>query len=69
MSARRPARAALADGRGAFRIFARYRRGELRLDERVTRLHPLDRLGEALDDMLCGRNAKGVIAFEPTSSS
>lgn len=51
------------------RIFAHYQRGELRLDELVTRHYPLDRLAEALDDLLSGRNAKGVIVFEPTSSS
>ncbi len=32
---------------GARKIFEHYRRGELRLDELVTRTYPLDRLGEA----------------------
>jgi Zn-dependent alcohol dehydrogenase len=45
------------------RIFQHYQRGELKLDELVTRTYRLDRLGEALDDMLAGRNAKGVIVF------
>jgi Zn-dependent alcohol dehydrogenase len=31
----------------------------------VTRTYPLDELGAALDDMLAGRNAKGVILFDP----
>lgn len=43
------------------RLFARYLAGDLRLDELVTRTYPLERLGDALDDMLSGRNAKGVI--------
>lgn len=45
-------------------IFDRYRRGELKLDELVTRTYRLDQLAEALDDMLAGRNAKGVIVFK-----
>ena len=45
------------------RIFEHYRTGELRLDELVTRTYPLAELGTALDDMLSGRNAKGVITF------
>jgi S-(hydroxymethyl)glutathione dehydrogenase/alcohol dehydrogenase len=53
-------------GRDFERIFGHYRRGELKLDELVTRTYPLDRLGEAIDDMLSGRNAKGVILFEET---
>ena len=46
------------------RIFQHYAKGELRLDELVTRTYRLDQLGEALDDMLTGRNAKGVILFK-----
>jgi S-(hydroxymethyl)glutathione dehydrogenase / alcohol dehydrogenase len=45
------------------RLFAHYASGRLRLDELVTRTYPLDALHEALDDMLTGRNAKGVILF------
>ena len=44
-------------------IFHHYQRGELRLDELVSRTYPLERLGDAIDDMLAGRNAKGVIEF------
>lgn len=50
-------------GRDFPRVFEHYRRGELRLDELVTRTYPLDQLGLAIDDMLAGRNAKGVIQF------
>jgi S-(hydroxymethyl)glutathione dehydrogenase/alcohol dehydrogenase len=46
------------------KIFAHYRRGELSLDELVTRTYSLDQLASAFDDMLSGRNAKGVIVFE-----
>lgn len=45
------------------RLFEHYRRGELKLDELVTRTYRLEELGEALEDMLAGRNAKGVIVF------
>jgi S-(hydroxymethyl)glutathione dehydrogenase / alcohol dehydrogenase len=43
------------------RIFEHYREGRLQLDALVTRTYALEQLGEALDDMLAGRNAKGVI--------
>ena len=46
------------------RIFAHYQAGEMKLDELVTRTYPLDDLERALDDMMSGRNAKGVIVFE-----
>ena len=45
------------------RVFDHYRRGELLLDELVTRTYPLAQLPEAMDDMMEGRNAKGVIVF------
>jgi Zn-dependent alcohol dehydrogenase len=48
------------------RIFAHYMKGDLHLDALVTRTYALDRLGDALEDMLAGRNAKGVILFEGT---
>jgi S-(hydroxymethyl)glutathione dehydrogenase/alcohol dehydrogenase len=46
------------------RIFQYYQRGELKLDELVTRTYRLEELGQALDDMLAGRNAKGAILFD-----
>lgn len=46
------------------RIFEHYIKRELLLDEMVTRTYPLEKLGEALDDMLEGRNSKGVIVFD-----
>jgi len=50
-------------GRDFPRIFEHYKRRELMLDELITRTYSLDALGEAMDDMLAGRNAKGVIVF------
>jgi S-(hydroxymethyl)glutathione dehydrogenase / alcohol dehydrogenase len=46
------------------RVFDHYRRGELLLDELVTRTYPLSQLALAMEDMMEGRNAKGVILFE-----
>jgi S-(hydroxymethyl)glutathione dehydrogenase/alcohol dehydrogenase len=46
------------------RLFAHYLDGTLYLEELVTRTYRLDQLGDALDDMLTGRNAKGVVVFE-----
>ena len=43
------------------RIFDLYRRGELLLDELVTRTYPLDEVDAAFDDLLAGVNAKGVL--------
>ncbi|MEM8894702.1 MAG: Zn-dependent alcohol dehydrogenase [Bacteroidota bacterium] len=41
-----------------------YQKGDLMLDEMITRTYPLDDLQQAFDDMLAGRNAKGVIVFD-----
>jgi Zn-dependent alcohol dehydrogenase len=50
------------------RIFDHYRKGDLKLDELVTKTYPLEELGQALEDMLTGRNAKGAVVFsEPAS--
>lgn len=46
------------------KIIHHYERGELLLDEMITRTYSLDHLHEAFDDMLAGRNAKGVIVFD-----
>ncbi|MCB0633115.1 MAG: alcohol dehydrogenase catalytic domain-containing protein [Saprospiraceae bacterium] len=40
-----------------------YRQGKLKLDEMITREYALDELQQAFDDMLAGRNAKGVVVF------
>jgi Zn-dependent alcohol dehydrogenase len=46
------------------RIFTLYQRGELLLDELVTRTYRLDDVASAFDDLLAGRNAKGVLVFD-----
>jgi len=38
-----------------------YRQGRLKLDEMITRTYPIDQAPQAFDDMLAGRNAKGVL--------
>ena len=40
-----------------------YDKGDLLLDELITQTYTLDQLQLAFDDMLAGRNAKGVIVF------
>ena len=45
------------------KIVSLYQKGELKLDEMITRTYPLDQLQQAFDDMLTGKNAKGVIVF------
>lgn len=41
-----------------------YKKGELKLDEMITREYGLQDLSQAFDDMLKGRNAKGVVVFD-----
>jgi S-(hydroxymethyl)glutathione dehydrogenase/alcohol dehydrogenase len=40
-----------------------YRRGTLKLDELVTRTYALDEINQGYDDMLAGRNLRGVIQY------
>ena len=40
-----------------------YETGDLKLEELVTQTYPLPELGKAFEDMLQGKNAKGVIVF------
>jgi S-(hydroxymethyl)glutathione dehydrogenase/alcohol dehydrogenase len=46
------------------RLFDWAARGQLVLDSLVTHTYRLGELGQALDDMLAGRSAKGVIVFD-----
>ncbi len=46
------------------RLFDWAARGALQLDSLVTHTYRLGELGRALDDMLAGRSAKGVIVFD-----
>ena len=41
-----------------------YEKGDLLLDEMITRTYPLEKLQQAFEDMLAGKNAKGVIVFD-----
>jgi S-(hydroxymethyl)glutathione dehydrogenase/alcohol dehydrogenase len=45
------------------KIIDQYDQGNLLLEELITRTYELSELGQAFDDMLKGRNAKGVIVF------
>ena len=45
------------------RLFKLYSSGDLKLDELVTQTYSLDDLQSAFDDMLAGKNAKGVIVM------
>lgn len=46
------------------RILDLYTAGQLLLDEMVTSTYPLDSLPQAFEDMLSGKNAKGVLVFD-----
>jgi len=46
------------------RLFRLYQDGSLKLDEMITRTYPIDRVAQAFDDMLAGKNAKGVLVME-----
>jgi len=45
------------------RLFKLYKKGDLLLDELVTQTYPLDQLGQAFEDMMAGKNAKGVLVL------
>lgn len=40
-----------------------YAKGDLLLDEMITRQYPLEQLAQAFEHMHQGKNAKGVIVF------
>lgn len=46
------------------KIMGLYKKGDLLLDEMITKEYELHQLDEAFDDMLKGKNAKGVIVFK-----
>lgn len=50
------------------RIFELYAKGDLLLDEMVTRTYQLDELPQAFDDLLQGKNCKGVVLFPEASA-
>jgi len=43
------------------KLLSLYSRGQLKLDEMVTRTYPLSQLSDAFADMRSGINAKGVL--------
>jgi len=45
------------------KLEALYEKGDLMLDEMITNTYTLDNLAQAFEDMLSGKNAKGVITF------
>ncbi|HVR83850.1 MAG TPA: alcohol dehydrogenase catalytic domain-containing protein [Planctomycetota bacterium] len=45
------------------RLFRLYQDGSLKLDEMITRTYPIDQVAQAFDDMLSGKNAKGVLVL------
>jgi S-(hydroxymethyl)glutathione dehydrogenase/alcohol dehydrogenase len=45
------------------RVFALHAAGQMKLDELVTRTYKIDDFAAAFDDLLAGRNAKGVLVF------
>jgi len=45
-------------------IYSLYLNGKLKLDQMITKEYLLDDLSIAMDDLLAGKNAKGVIVFE-----
>ena len=47
------------------RIIGLYKAGKLKLDELVTRTYPIEDAAQAFDDMVAGKNARGVIVMEP----
>lgn len=46
------------------RYFNMYRSGQLRLDEAITKEYRLDQANEAIEDMVAGRNIRGVVRFD-----
>ena len=45
------------------RLVSLYQAGKLRLDELITRRYSIDEAPQAFDDLVQGRNARGVIVF------
>jgi S-(hydroxymethyl)glutathione dehydrogenase/alcohol dehydrogenase len=45
-------------------LLRHYASGKLLLDEMITRTYPIEKVRDAFDDMLAGRNAKGVLMMD-----
>ncbi len=46
------------------KLLGLYRDGQLELDELITRTYTLDQVNEGYDDLLAGKNIRGVIVHE-----
>lgn len=46
------------------KIMGLYKKGDLLLDQMITKKYKLDQLAQAFEDMLKGKNAKGVVIFD-----
>jgi Zn-dependent alcohol dehydrogenase len=46
------------------KLLGLYRRGELKLDEMITRTYALDEINRGYADMRAGKNIRGVIVFD-----
>ena len=46
------------------RLLGLYRAGKLKLDELITQAYSIDEAVQAFDDMISGKNARGVIVFD-----
>jgi Zn-dependent alcohol dehydrogenase len=46
------------------KLLGLYRRGELKLDEMITRTYTLDEINQGYADMRAGKNIRGVIVFD-----
>ncbi|MGI6876151.1 alcohol dehydrogenase, partial [Amycolatopsis sp. 3B14] len=46
------------------RLLGLYRSGDLKLDELITRRYTLDQVNDGYQDMLDGKNIRGVIVHE-----
>ncbi len=46
------------------RILGLYQSGDLKLDELITRTYTLDQVNEGYDDLLAGKNVRGVVVHE-----
>ena len=44
-------------------MFELYQSGHLKLDELITKTYPIENTQEAFDDLIAGKNARGVLVF------
>ena len=49
------------------KILGLYQSGDLKLDEIITRTYTLDQVQEGYDDLLAGKNVRGIVVHEHAS--